>query len=407
MMKISRVLLYGLGIIAALVVGVLGLVNIWAANSAVIPFRLARAESHVLLPMIVIPMQIAVEPVSSRFNEVTAIENAGDERLFIVERQGLVRVLQPDGSTVLFLDLTDRVNSDHLERGLLDIAFHPDFASNGYFYLSYTADDGERDSVVSRFQMAADGQTADPASELHLLRVTDDQIVHNAGELLFHPHDGYLYYALGDDWQPWLAQDPNSVKGKLMRLDLSQEPMADLQPLFDARVRVPVEIIAMGLRNPWSFDLDPASGRFFIADVGDATWEEINLLSPETIGANFGWPCKEGPDVVDVVDVVEELQETEQCTAPERFTDPLQAIERGGNICAVIGGNIYDGSYLFSDLCARELFLLQEGEDGWTATTFGPLQVDGLITTFGYDYQNNLYVGTVSPDAPIYRLTFP
>lgn len=400
-MKINKPPLGGWVLGAVLVVVLFGLMNVWAANSAVSPIRLARVENRALLPMVAAPVQIVAEPVGSRFNEVTAIESAGDERLFVVERQGFIRVLEPDGQTSVFLDLTDRVNSDHLERGLLDLAFHPDFASSGYFYVSYTADDGERDSVVSRFQLAADGQKADPSSELHLLRASDDQYVHNAGQLLFHPQDGGLYYSLGDDWQPLLAQDPNSVKGKLLRLGVAQEPTADLHPLFDARVRIPVEIVAMGLRNPWRFELDSASGRFFIADVGDAAWEEINLLSPETAGANFGWPCKEGPDMV------EAFQEAEPCADPERFADPLHAIGRGGNICAVIGGKMRDSGYLFSDLCAREMFLLHETDGGWTAASFGPLLVDDLITTFGYDYQNNLYVGTVSPAAPIYRLAFP
>lgn len=405
-MRIEKPLSYGRIFVAAIVVILLALLGIWVRSSdafsfrssSAFPFRFSRAESRVLLPMITVPAQLIVEPVGGGFSEVTAIETAGDERLFIVQREGAIQVLKPNGETAVFLDLTDRVNSDHMERGLLDIAFHPDFASNGYFYVSYTADDGERDSVVSRFQVAADGQTADPASELHLLRVKDDQIVHNAGELLFHPLDGNLYYTLGDDWQPWLAQDPNSVKGKLLRLLVSQEPTADLQPQFDARARVPVEIVAMGLRNPWRFDFDADSGRFFIADVGDAAWEEINILTLEEMGANFGWPCKEGPALI---------REEEECANPGPFVEPAYPIERSGNFCAVVGGKIHNGGYLFGDFCARELFWLQPLGDEWTAASFGPLPIDDLLTTFGRDSLGNLYIGTLAQNAPIYRLTFP
>lgn len=383
---------------ASLTVILLGLIGIVAMKSAAASQPPGETATRLLLPMVIRPNQIRAEPVGEGFIQVTAIESAGDERLFIVQRQGVIKVMEPTGETAVFLDLSDRVNSSHTERGLLDIAFHPDFATSGYFFVHYTTALGENASVVSRFQAKVGGTSADPASELQLLRITDNQPAHNGGELLYHPLDGGLYLGMGDDWHASLAQDAASVKGKLLRLDVSGEPTAELQPILDAQARVAVEVVAMGLRNPWRFDVDPANGRIFIADVGNSAWEEINLLPPEMTGINFGWPCREGTAV---------FKDTDECADPGPLVDPVHTVGHGGDFCAIIGGKVQAGGYLYGDFCAQELFWLFPTQSGWSSTSFGPLIIPDLLTTFGQDSQGRFYAGTLGNHSPIYRLTLP
>ncbi|MGH8248869.1 MAG: PQQ-dependent sugar dehydrogenase, partial [Gammaproteobacteria bacterium] len=169
---------------------------------------------------------------ASGLDEPVGIASAGDERLFVIERAGIIKIIQPDG-TVLptpFLNITDRVDSSQSEEGLLGIVFHPDYAGNGFFYVNYTNTTGQRRTRISRFEVTGDPNVADPNSELILLTVDQPEWNHNAGHIMFGP-DGYLYIPLGDGGGAGdpesTGQDPGDLLGSLLRIDPDVAPEAE------------------------------------------------------------------------------------------------------------------------------------------------------------------------------------
>ncbi|HPR87698.1 MAG TPA: PQQ-dependent sugar dehydrogenase, partial [bacterium] len=236
------------------------------------------------------------------FDQPVGLEHAGDGsgRLFVVEQAGRIQLVRKSGSSfakALFLDISTRVASGG-EMGLLGLAFHPDFARNGYFYVDYTRDN-PRESIISRFRISSDPDAGDPLSEKILLTVAQPYSNHNGGRIAFGP-DGCLYIGLGDggsggDPQNH-AQDTGSLLGKILRIDvdatqgsLAYAIPAD-NPFAGNTSGAREEIYAWGLRNPWRFSFDRA-GRLWCADVGQNSWEEIDLIRK---GGNYGWRIMEG-----------------------------------------------------------------------------------------------------------------
>ncbi len=327
------------------------------------------------------PVDLAATPVSS------------DTRLFIVQKAGIVRIMRASGSLIRkpFLDIQDRINGKG-ERGLLGLVFHPNYATNGYFYVHYTNLDGS--TRVSRFSVTSNANIADPNSELILLTVPQPSDNHKGGDLAFGP-DGYLYITMGDggpNGDPaGNAQNINSLLGKILRLDVDQGSPYAIPPdnPFVGRPGAD-EIWAYGFRNPWRFSFDRLNGNLYIADVGEDSWEEVDFQPAGNPGGqNYGWRCYEGNHPFDL----------SGCDPnPGVYTFPIY--EYGHNDgCSITGGFVYRGvnypsllgRYFFADHCSGVISdLASDGQGGWTLTNHGALMTRPM--TFGENSQGELFV---------------
>jgi glucose/arabinose dehydrogenase len=335
------------------------------------------------------------DPASYQWAEVIsglqspiAIANAADGsgRLFVVEQAGVIRIVA-DGklATQPFLNIKDRVGANSSERGLLGLAFHPKYKENGYFYVNYTKPDGN--SVVSRFQ--ATGNTADPASEKKLLSVAQPFPNHNGGSVAFGP-DGYLYLGFGDGGSggdPYgNGQSTSTLLGKILRIDVDGgDPYAIPQDNPFANGGGEPEIWAYGLRNPWRFSFDPATHDFYIGDVGQGDWEEIDFLPAGAAGgANFGWNVMEGTHPFSGSD-------------SEAFVAPVAEYSHSEGGCSVTGGYVYHGAalpawngiYFYGDYCSGKIWGLHKAAASWQSTQL--FQTGQQITTFGVDESGEIY----------------
>ncbi len=337
---------------------------------------------------------IRLESVSGGFQQPTYLTHAGDGsgRLFVVEKAGRVWIVQ-DGQRLPepFLDITDRVRSRESERGLLSIAFHPDYENNGRFFVNYTDQKGH--TVVAEYRVSADPNRGDPNSERVLLYIEQPAANHNGGQLQFGPDD-YLYIGMGDGGRagdPWgNAQNLSVLLGKMLRIDVDAgEPYgipAD-NPFVDTEGARP-EIWAYGLRNPWRFSFDRATGDLYIADVGQNKWEEVHVAkAPDRGGQNYGWDIMEGL----------------HCFEPPQGCDTtgltMPVVEYGHDKgCSITGGYVYrgrryvdiQGTYFFSDFCTGYIWGLRETDDGWEWAQF---LASGLnVSTFGEDEEGEIYV---------------
>jgi glucose/arabinose dehydrogenase len=347
------------------------------------------------------PAGYAWSEIVSGLDQPVDIQNAGDGsgRLFVVERSGRIRVLQNGQLQPLpFLDLSGRVSTTGLEQGLLGLAFHPDFVDNGFFYVNFT--DAAGNTVVARFTAPpGDPQQADPSSEFDMLYILQPYQNHNGGGLAFGP-DGYLYIGLGDGGSGGdplgNGQSLNTLLGKLLRIGVDNaNPYAI--PADNPYVNgggLP-EIWASGLRNPWRFSFDPATGDLYIADVGQGDWEEIDFLPAGTTGGvNLGWNYYEGLHTFEG-----QPQDGSVFTFPvaEYPHSALFNGQIGG--CSVTGGHVYRGAalpewqgvYFFGDYCNGRVFgLVRSDAQNWqTAFLF---ESGASLSSFGVDEAGELYL---------------
>lgn len=291
-----------------------------------------------------------------------------------------------------FLDITDRVDSSGNEQGFLGLAFHPQYAQNGRFFVNYTDKNG--DTSISRFQVSDDPNVADPASEVKLLGVDDPFPNHNGGVLVFGP-DGYLYIGLGDggsQGDPFgNAQNTGVLLGKILRLDVdSAEPYA-----VPADNPFGNEIWHYGLRNPWRISFDRLTNDLYIGDVGSVEWEEIDFLAAGSPGGtNFGWDFREGAHDY-------------EGNAPDGLTDPVAEYSHSEGGCSVTGGYVYRGAmpewngiYLYGDYCTGLIWGLIRSGDSWQNQLL--FDTDVNITSFGEDESGEIYL--VGDSGEIYRL---
>lgn len=369
---------------------------IWHSFSPAVDEVVAAAGSSlVYLPHVRAPGGLWSEPFAVGFDQPTSIQHDGTDYLYVAERAGAIWRVDANGMVAAtpFLDITAQVNADFLEQGLLGLAFHPDYASNGYFYVTYTELSGAL--RLSRFSVSsADPELADPASEELLLTVLQYNAVHQGGDLAFGP-DGYLYASLGDGGYGSgvdFAQRPDYLVGKILRLDVTNgDPYAI--PLDNPFVDEPGaygEVWQVGFRNPWRISFDRASGDLFIGDVGEETWEEVNVVAAGSSGGlNFGWRCYEGFEPLNL----------DGCAPPQTFTYPVFAYKHENGHCAIVGGYVYRGSqypllqgvYIFADFCTGQAWGLSQDQAGvWQHVTLGVIGRN--VTAFGQDAQGELYV---------------
>jgi len=356
--------------------------------------------------------QLSLVQVVSGLSQPVAVVDAGDGsgRLFIIEQGGRIRVYETGSGTLKatpFLDISSRVDSERNEQGLLGLAFHPDYAGNGYFYVNYTRDNSpaKDHTVIARFSVSAgNADIADDTSESKLMEIEQDAHNHNGGDLHFG-QDGYLYIAMGDgggsDDQYGHAQDTSSLKGKILRIDVDSEP--GVQDVLCGQIQnygIPAdnpfvtkngcdEVWSYGLRNPWRFSFDRDTGDMLIGDVGQRLWEEINHEPANTPGINYGWSCREG---------AHNFSGGNACVSAH--IEPILEYSHSSGGCSVTGGYVYRGTvkafqgyYFYGDYCSDQVWLAKNAGDDWLASEWtGAAGILASISSFGEDQNGELYI---------------
>jgi glucose/arabinose dehydrogenase len=328
-------------------------------------------------------------------------------RLFVVEQAGTIQEVIPGQPPLPFLDITDQVK-EVSERGLLSMAFAPDYARSGRFYVYYTDQVGNGNVHVVEYRRSADDpDAADPASARPILSIQKPYENHNAGMLQFGP-DGYLYVSVGDGDSGVLhdpgafAQTLDDLLGDILRIDPLHPPegqpysIPDSNP-FVGKANVRGEVWDYGLRNPWRFWIDPVTGDMYIGDPGLGGPEELDYVEGNQGGLDFGWPCFQGTDPFD---------STRQCDQP---VPPVFEYDHGDGRCAVIGGVVVRdprlaglvGRYLFGDYCNGKIrsTLIDDGK-AIDVRDLGPSLA--ALSSFGVDGRGHVYA--VSTDGGVYRL---
>ena len=329
-------------------------------------------------------------------------------RVFVVEQTGKILVFPNDPDVIpsqvdTFLDITDKLPDGvpaYAEYGLLGLAFHPDYAENGTFFIDYVTTRGETKTHVSKYQVSkSDPNKADDTTETILLEVNQPFENHNAGMLTFG-NDGYLYISLGDGgWDyPNGAPDPDSTAqdltkllGSILRIDVDN-PSDSLaygippdNPFVGNDKGYRVEIFAYGFRNPWRFNIDPITGKIWVGDVGLDTWEEIDIAES---GKNYGWSQTEGF----------ECRSGVNCDT-SKYEPPIFVYPTGIEGCAITGGAVYRGQnrpelfgkYIYADWCQGKVWSLEDNGDSTYTNTL--LTDEGFrISSFGMDENDELYV---------------
>ncbi len=347
--------------------------------------------------------EIRLTQVASGISNPTAIESAhdGSGRLFLVQQNGLVKILR-DGTVASqpFLDITAKTRADG-ERGLLGLAFPPDFAAKQRFYVDYT--DLSGNTTIALYRVGSNPDVADASSETVLLKIAQPFSNHNGGQVRFGP-DGYLYIGMGDGGSAGdpqrNAQNRLSLLGKLLRLDVESQPgTVNIPPdnPFIALSSARGEIWAMGLRNPWRFSFDRATGDLWIGDVGQGAYEEVDFQPASSRGGeNYGWNQAEGMHCY-----------TAGCNL-QSFTAPVAEYPHSLG-CSVTGGFVYRGSawpglrgiYLYGDYCSGRIWGIERHGGQWTSRLL--LGSGFNISTFGEDDAGELYVANAG-NGTIHRI---
>ena len=363
--------------------------------------QMPTAQTPVAVPPIIAPdpARYRLHPLAAGLNRPVYLTHAGDGsgRLFLLEQPGLIQVfvddvLQPQP----FLDMTAHVSRDSLrqfsERGLLGLAFDPDFASNGRFFVHYSDHDGN--TVLARLIVDPDASTAVETSPRQIiLLVPQPYGNHNGGQIAFGP-DGYLYFGLGDGGSAGdplnNGQNPATLLGSILRLDVEVEDGYAIPPDNPGLVRnllLAPQIWAWGLRNPWRFSFDRVTGELYIADVGQVRREEVNVQPADSQGGiNYGWRVMEGSLPYSGGRVTPDMQ------AP--------AFEYSHDVsCSITGGYVYRGAalpelrgiYFYGDWCSGNLWAAWRDPDGvWQNLLFSATGMQ--ISSFGEDEDGELYV---------------
>ena len=329
---------------------------------------------------------------------------AGDSRLFIVEQPGRIRIVK-NGQLLStpFLDIRSKIKSGG-EQGLLSVAFHPNYAVNGFFFVDYTNTNG--DTQVERYAVSGNADVADAASAKPILFVAQPFANHNGGLVMFGP-DGMLYIGMGDGGSGGdpngNGQNRNALLGKLLRIDINDGDPYAIPPTnpFVDMAGMRGEIWGWGLRNPWRYSFDRSAGMLYIADVGQGQWEEVDVQPAAQGGLNYGWNIMEGA----------------HCYSPpsgckqQNLVLPAVEYDHSAGACSVTGGFVYRGTkipelaghYFYGDYCTGWIRSFRyangqaEDKTQWNLPT-----VSGL-SSFGEDSAGELYVTSLN-DGTVYRI---
>jgi glucose/arabinose dehydrogenase len=343
------------------------------------------------------------------FTRPVDFQHAGDNsnRVFVVEQRGVISVFQNDSNTsekTEFLDIESRVDDSGNEEGLLGLAFHPDYNSNGYFYVNYTASSPNR-TVISRFSVSSSNPNqADPSSELVLLEFDQPFSNHNGGQISFGP-DGYLYIAVGDGGSggdpKGNGQNRKTLLGSILRIDVNKQngttqySIPEDNPFANNTLGLREEIYAYGLRNPWRFSFDSATGQLWVGDVGQNKYEEVDIIKK---GGNYGWKTMEGFHCFG----------SSGCDM-EGLELPVWEYDRSKGDISITGGFVYhgpslsqlEGLYIYADYVSGRIWTLDISDPKNPVNT-ELLDADFPISSFGIDQNQELYI--CGFDDKIYKL---
>jgi glucose/arabinose dehydrogenase len=349
-----------------------------------------------------LPESLSLQPVAQGLSSPLALTApAGDSRLFIVEQPGRIRIVK-NGALLAaaYLDISAKLTSGG-ERGLLGLAFHPDFASNGYFYVNYT--DLQGNTQVERYHATPSADVADANSAMPILNVAQPYANHNGGNVVFGP-DGMLYIGMGDGGSggdpQGNGQKLTTLLGKLLRIDVNGAAPYTIPSTnpFVGQAGARGEIWALGLRNPWRFSFDREAGLLYVGDVGQNAWEEVDVVSATRAGVNYGWVTMEGTHCYNATSCNQSGLEL-----------PVLEYDHGQG-CSIAGGFVYRGSsipgirghYFYSDYCSG--FVRSIKYSGNAVTDQHTWDLDpGSVLSFGEDSQNELYI--LSANGTVYRIT--
>ena len=329
-------------------------------------------------------------------SDITDIANAGDDRLFLVEQDGIIRIIDTAGNFRYnaLLNIKSAVNIGPNEFGLLGLVFHPQFPDSNYFYINYV--DLQENSVIARYEVSANPDSANPSSAKIILTLPQPSKFHNGGDLNFGP-DGMLYIGFGDGGQNQSSsQDSSTFLGKMLRIDVDNGDPYAIPPdnPYVGDTNALDEIWAFGLRNPWRYSFDRLTGDMWIGDVGDLAIEEINFQPSNSIGGeNYGWDCYEGTSPKSVG--APHCQPVTQSVFPV-FEYP----HVNGGECSVTGGYVYRGSwypdmngwYITADFCTGQFWVItSDGQGGWLNYEASNTLFRN-VSTFGEDKDGELFL---------------
>jgi glucose/arabinose dehydrogenase len=337
---------------------------------------------------------IGLETFATGFSSPVEISNAGDSRLFVVEKGGKIKILNSNKTTnaTPFLDISGLVSTGS-EQGLLGLAFHPNYASNGLFFINYTNLSGN--TVIAKYSVdGINPNIANLSGGNILLTIAQPYTNHNGGTLKFGP-DGFLYIGMGDGGSGGdpenRAQNNNVLLGKMLRIDVnSGTPYGIPNDNPYVGIAGADEIWAIGLRNPWKFSFDKIKNNLWIADVGQNNIEEINVVSTTEAGLNYGWRCYEGNTPYN----------TTSCPSQSSMKFPLAVINHSSGACSVTGGYVYNGTsfpnfkelYFFSDYCNPQIGMMSSiGTITYSQTFSG-----NNFSTFGEANNGELYIAAIN-----------
>lgn len=347
-------------------------------------FYLAIATA--ILSLTLTAQEFELQQFATGLSSPVGIVNAGDERLFVIQQGGQIRIVNADGSVnpTPFLNINSIITSGG-ERGLLGLAFHPDYQTNGRFFVNYTNLNG--DTVIARYEVSDNPDVAETTGTV-LLTIEQPFPNHNGGGMHFGP-DGYLWISTGDGGSGGdpddNGQDINSLLGKMLRINVDGESYTSPADNPFVGTEGADEIWSFGLRNAWRFSFDSQTGDVWIADVGQSAFEEINHEPSTEAGINYGWRCYEGDSPYN----------TSGCAAPETMTFPVATYPNENPRCSITGGYVYRGSsypnltgkYFFGDYCSGEIGWVDQEENLEFSVDSGI-----SITAFGQDAAGELYV---------------
>lgn len=375
------------------------------ASTRLLFVALSLACSNSAAPPVPLPDEIAVVPVATGLiNPLYLTAPAGDSRLFIVEQRGTIRVvLNGQLLSQPYLDLRGKVTPNGPdERGLLGLAFHPNFWQNGFFYVNYT--DLNSNTRIERYTTAPLSDVADANSASLVLAITQPFTNHNGGHLLFGA-DGMLWIGMGDGGS---GGDPQgngqrltTLLGKMLRIDVNAAAPYGIPPNnpFAGHATNRPEIWGIGLRNPWRYAFDHAAGLLYVADVGQNLWEEVHVVSSSSPSVNYGWRIMEGAHCYSAP------------TCDQTGLD-LPALEYDhGQGCSITGGFVYRGSaipgirghYFYSDYCTGFLRSFRYANGAATEQRTWSVGALGNVLSFGEDAAGELYI--LSATGTVYRLS--